>query len=91
MAGHTAYCGGLYALDRLIGSSSSEKMSKRKSVDYYREYLAKYDKKMLTEFNNLSDTLHLSLGYDGNSDVRISKAGMLMAKEFIEKVATRLN
>jgi len=103
MAGHTAYCGVLYALDQLIKprrilsaerSESNLKSTKkriRKSVDYYREFLTKYDKKMLTEFNNLYDTLHLSLGYDGNSDVGIAKRGMEMAKEFIEKIATRLN
>ncbi len=88
MAGHTAYCGVLFALDLMI---KQPKKNKRKSVEYYREFLSKYDKKMLTEFNNLYDTLHLSLGYDGNTDVRISKVGLEMAKEFIAKVATRLN
>lgn len=46
---------------------------------------------MLEEFNNLYDILHLSLGYDGNSDVRVSKLGFTMAKEFIEKIKARLN
>ncbi|MBK6390377.1 MAG: DUF5618 family protein [Saprospiraceae bacterium] len=88
MAGYTAYCGVLFALDLMI---KQPKKNKRKSVEYYGEFLSKYDKKMLTEFNNLYDTLHLSLGYDGNTDVRISKVGLEMAKEFIAKVATRLN
>ncbi len=88
MAGHTAYCGVLFALDQL---APPPKKSMRKSVDFYRTFLTKYDKKMLMEFNNLYDTLHLSLGYDGNTDVRISKAGLQMAKEFIEKIESRLN
>ena len=103
MAGHTAYCGVLFALDQLIdpadnvasGSKTSvtksTKKRARKSVDVYREFLARYDKKMLAEFNNLYDTLHLSLGYDGNTDAGIAKRGMEMAKEVIEKVAIRLN
>ncbi len=93
MAGHTAYCGVLHALDQLIIPSGEARTKKgvRKSVDYYRELLAKYDKKMLAEFNNLYDTLHLSLGYDGNTDAGIAKRGLVMAKEFIDKVATRLN
>ena len=103
MAGHTAYCGVLFALDQLIdpvdnvqsGSKASIKKSitkrARKSVDSYRAFLTKYDKKMLAEFNNLYETLHLSLGYDGNTDAGIAKRGLEMAKEFIEKVASRLN
>lgn len=103
MAGHTAYCGVLFALDQLIdptdhvqlGSKTSTNKSTtkraRKSVDSYRAFLTKYDKKMLAEFNNLYDILHLTLGYDGNTDAGIAKRGMEMAKEFIEKVATRLN
>ncbi len=88
MAGHTAYCGVLFALDLLVPPA---KKSARKSVEYYRTFLAKYDKKMLVEFNNLYDTLHLSLGYDGNTDAGIAKRGLQMAKEFIEKIGTRLN
>lgn len=93
MAGHTAYCGVLHALDQLIMPSEKSRTQKniRKSVDYYRSLLAKYDKKMLAEFNNLYDTLHLSLGYDGNTEAGIAKRGLEMAKEFIDKVATRLN
>lgn len=103
MAGHTAYFGVLFALDQLIdptdhvqsGSKTSIRKSTskrtRKSVDTYRAFLTKYDKKMLAEFNNLYDILHLTLGYDGNTDAGIAKRGMEMAKEFIEKVAVRLN
>jgi len=89
MAGHTAYTGVLYALDQVI--TPPTKKAKRKSVEFYREFLSKYDKKLLTEFNNLYDTLHLSLGYDGNTNFRIVKAGMLMAKEFIAKIDLRLS
>ncbi len=103
MAGHTAYCGVLFALDQLIdptdyiqsGSKAAIKKSvakrARKSVDSYRAFLTKYDKKMLAEFNNLYDILHLTLGYDGNTDAGIAKRGLEMAKEFIEKVSIRIN
>lgn len=88
LAGHAAYCGVLYALDDLI---IHPKKSKRKSVDFYRLFLSSYDKKMLVEFNNLYDILHLSMGYDGNTDAGIAKRGLEMAKEFITKIAARLN
>jgi len=88
LAGHAAYSGVLYALDHLI---EPKKKSKRKSADYYRTFLTKYDKKMLDLFNNLYTILHLDLGYDGNTDAGIAKRGLEMAKEFIEKVAIRVN
>ncbi len=88
LAGHAAYCGVLYALDDLI---IHPQKSKRKSVDFYRAFLSSYDKKMLVEFNNLYDILHLSMGYDGNTDAGIAKRGLEMAKEFITKIAARLN
>jgi Domain of unknown function (DUF5618) len=88
LAGHAAYCGVLYALDDLIIKPIK---SKRKSVDFYRAFLTSYDKKMLVEFNNLYDILHLSMGYDGNTDAGIAKRGIEMAKEFISKIAVRLN
>lgn len=86
MAGHTACGGVLYALDRL-----ATKKKGRKSVEFYQLFLSNYDKKLLTDFNNLYDILHLSMGYDGNNDVRVSKLGIEMAKEFIEKIGARLN
>ena len=92
MAGHTAYTGVLYALDQLIEPNiETRKRSKRKSVDYYRLFLSGYDKKMLSNFNNLYNILHLDLGYDGITDAVIIKRGMSMAKEFVSAVATRLN
>ena len=43
LAGQAAYCGVLYALDDFI--NLPQKASKRKSVDFYRSFLTKYDKK----------------------------------------------
>jgi len=71
--------------------AESQKKSKRKSVEHYQTFLAKYDKKLLSDFNNLYNILHLDLAYDGITDAVIIKRGMSMAKEFIDKVATRLN
>ena len=88
MAGHTAYSGVLYALDKLVTTQSK---SKRKSVEFYREFLGKYDKKMLTNFNDIYTILHLGLGSDGVADAVIIKRGMAMTKEFIDKIAARLN
>lgn len=92
MAGRTGYEGVLLALDHLITQQNGiQKKQALKSVEHYRAFLTIYDKKLLSYFNDLYIVLHLKLGYDGVSDTGIVKRGMAMAKEFIEKIATRLN
>ncbi len=88
MAGHTAYMGVLQALDQLI---PNVKKGKRKSVEYYQRTLATHGKKLLSEFNELYNVLHLYISYDGVLNAKIVNAGMAMAKEFIQKIAARLN
>lgn len=44
MAGHTAYSGVLVALDAIFG----DKKKGRKSVEWYKEELARLDKKILS-------------------------------------------
>ncbi|MFD2574666.1 DUF5618 family protein, partial [Spirosoma soli] len=61
MAGHTAYAGVLVALDGLLG----KKNKGRKDVEWYKQQLAKLDKKLLNSFVGVYDTLHLSMSYDG--------------------------
>ena len=83
MAGNTAYNGVLEALDVIVPSLPKRK---RKSVEYYQMELAKKDKKLLVLYNDTYQILHLSLGYDGNLNVAVVKAGMEAAEELIEKV-----
>ncbi len=89
MAGHTGYSGVLVALYALIPKEYRKK--RRKSVYYYQEFLTKYDKKMLNDFISIYSILHMSLGYDGVTSTEISKVGLKLAKDFIEKVDARLN
>lgn len=82
LAGHAAYSGVLVALDGLLG----EKSKGRKSVEWYKEQLAKVDKKVLSAFNAAYDTLHLSMAYDGNLSVDVSKSGLNDAESLINWV-----
>jgi hypothetical protein len=92
MAGHTGCEGVLLALVHLIIQQNGiQKKQAQKSEDHYRAFLTMYDKELLSYFSDLYIVLHLKLGYDGVSDARIVKRGMAMAKEFIEKIAPRLN
>lgn len=87
LAGHAAYSGVLVALDELLGS----KKKGRKSVEWYKSELTKMDKRMTGLFDVAYDTLHLSLGYDGNPDVEIAQLGLKRAEQIIEWVEIKLN
>ena len=83
MAGHAAYTGMLLALDGVFG----KKGKGRKDIDWYKENTAKWNKKLLPALNSAYDILHLSMGYDGVLDVRVSSAGIDTAEKIIEKAA----
>lgn len=85
MAGHTAYAGVLVALDGLLG----KKTKGRKDVEWYKQQLAKLDKKLLNSFVGVYDTLHLSMSYDGNPLASVANAGLQEAEQIIKWVETR--
>ena len=85
MAGHTAYAGILVALDGFLG----KKGKGRKDVDWYKQHLAKLDKRLLTAFVSAYDTLHLSMSYDGNPSATVSASGIQDAETIINWVETR--
>lgn len=85
MAGNTAYSGILVALDYLL----APKKKGRKDVTWYKEQLASLDKKVLGAFVSAYDTLHLSLGYDGNPSAEVAQAGLKDAETIISWVETR--
>lgn len=85
MAGNTAYNGVLMALDGLFGV----KKKGRKSVEWYKEELAKMDKKMGNAFSIVHNTLHLDMGYDGLLSVKIANVGFEEAETIINWVETK--
>lgn len=85
MAGNTAYSGILVALDFLL----APKKKGRKDVSWYKEQLAPLDKKVLSAFVSAYNTLHLSLGYDGNPSAEVAQTGLKDAETIISWVETR--
>ncbi|MET7258474.1 DUF5618 family protein [Dyadobacter fermentans] len=85
MAGHAAYTGVLLALDGLFGIKSKG----RKDINWYRDQVARTDKKLLTNFMSAYELLHLSMSYDGNLDVSTAKSGLRHADEIIQWVEQR--
>ena len=90
MACNTAYSGLLIALNDYFkqkGVVMPKQKDKRKqavNVDFYRDNLARINKKKLKEFNSAYSYLHLYGGYDGDLLVAISKTGLELAQSIID-------
>jgi hypothetical protein len=85
LAGHAAYTGVLVALDGFLGVNTK----KRKDVNWYKEQLASIDKKVLNNFVNAYEMLHLYMGYDGIREAVIAQQGLKRADEIIQWVEQR--
>lgn len=89
MACGTAYNAVLMAMDEFLngkGISINKKKHQRISVEDYRVWLAGIDKKMLNEFNNAYNVLHLDGYYDGITVCDTIKSGLDSASILINKI-----
>ena len=87
MAGNTLWNGCLIALDAVFGIS---KRKGRPDIKKYKEEAGKRDKKLLAAIVGGYDTMHLSMGYDGNKDKKVCDAGFERANDIITRCATML-
>jgi len=65
-------------------------ISKRKGrpdIRKYKEEAGKRDRKLLNSVNIGYNTMHLSMGYDGNKDKRVCDAGFANANDIINHCA----
>ena len=85
LAGHAAYTGVLVALDGFFGVT----IKKRKDVNWYKEQLASIDKKVLANFVDAYELLHLFMGYDGAQNAVVAQEGLQCANEIIQWVEQR--
>lgn len=85
MAGHTAYTGVLFALDRYLG----KKTKGRQDVDWYKQNLSRFDKKVLNSFLTAYQVLHLDMAYDGAQSADLAKLGIREAERIIDWVEMR--
>ena len=88
MACGTAYSGVLVALDCFFISRgvTIPTGSDRKSIEFYRNNLAKLDKKMLNTLNSAYNILHLWGYYDGIEKVDVVLSGLEDAQTIINKI-----
>ena len=83
MAGHTAWCGVLIALDATLKIGEGLKKGQRPDIKDYQEAIGKVDKKMPRILMNSYDTLHKTLGYDGNLSYKIVQFGLDGAQDLV--------
>lgn len=85
MAGNTLWNGCLIALDAVLKVRDGKG---RPSIEKYREAAAKRDKKLLQAINTGYDTMHLAMGYDGNTYKNVCEAGFDLANAIIDRCAS---
>jgi hypothetical protein len=84
MAGNTAWNGVLVALDAVLKIRETKKKGQRLSFQDYEEAMAKKDRKMLLTLLTAYESLHKTLGYDGNLSYRIVQESMREGKLIID-------
>ena len=90
IAGHTAWCGVLIALDATLKIKEGLKKGQRPDIKDYQEAVGKIDRKMSRYLMNSYDTLHKVLGYDGNLRYVIVQDGLKEAQWIIDWAGKRI-
>lgn len=84
MAGNTLWNGCLIALDAVLAVRNGKG---RPSIEKYKEAAGKRDRKLLAAIVAGYNTMHLSMGYDGNVDRKVCNAGFDNANAIIDHCA----
>jgi hypothetical protein len=84
MAGNTLWNACLVALDAVFGV---RKYKGRPTIDKYKEMASLRDRKLLAAIVAGYNTMHLSMGYDGNKDKKVCDAGFDNANAIIDRCA----
>jgi len=82
----TAYSGVLVALDGYLTLNGVKKPRGRRSVEFYRDNVAKLNRKILDRFNSVYNILHLYGYYDGVNNVNVIKEGFDEANKIIDAI-----
>ena len=87
MAGNTAWNGVLVALDGALRVRSNLKKGQRLDIKDYQNAVVRKDRKMNIPFLATYESLHKTLGYDGNPTYKIVQASLENAKTMIDWAA----
>ena len=91
MAGNTAWNGVLLALDSVLQVRSTMKKGQRPEFNDYMEAITKIDKKMSRPLLGAYESLHKTMGYDGNPVYSIVQESLNEAKKIIDWAEKQYN
>ncbi|MEI7420720.1 MAG: DUF5618 family protein [Prolixibacteraceae bacterium] len=81
-----AYNAVLKALDGYFITKEVKVPKRRKSIEFYRDNIARIDRKLMAHLNNAYTVLHLDGYYDGNVIVDTINSGFKSAYLIIDKI-----
>jgi len=84
MAGNTAWNGVLVALDAVLNIRSGMKSKQRPEFKDYQEAISKKDGKMARTLLGAYESLHKTMGYDGNPTYKIVQNSMELGRIIVE-------
>ena len=84
MAGNTAWNGILVALDAVLNVRAAIKSGRRPDFKDYQMAIAKKDAKMTRPLLTAYESLHKTMGYDGNLRYRIVQDSLKQAKIILD-------
>ena len=87
-AGHFLWNAVLIVLDAVFGVKT--KTRPHPDIKDYKEAVAKRDRKLLDMVNAGYDTMHITMGYDGNQSKAVCDEGIRLATAIIARCAPML-
>jgi len=88
MAGNTLWNGILLILDAVFHIKNAKR--RHPDINDYRKGVSKRDRKLLDLVNAAYETIHISMGYDGELGKGVSAEGIRLANDIIDRCATML-
>ena len=84
MAGNTAWNGVLIALDASLGIRKGLKRNQRPDISDYQRAMSMRDQRMSKILHGAYETVHKSMGYDGNPAYGVVQTGMSFANDLVK-------
>ena len=82
-AGHYLWSAVLLILDAVFNVKTGKQP--HPDIKDFRNIIVKRDKKLLTLVNTAYETMHITMGYDGNQRKAICNEGIKLANEIIDR------
>ena len=83
MAGNTLWNGILLILDAVFHIKNLKRI--HPDINDFRKEVAKRDNKLLSLINAAYETIHISMGYDGELSREVCQGGFRLANDIIER------